>query len=81
MTMARPFSHCNLGVQEFVTVLYPTHKQLRFIFPPSMSRTMVRICLMTHFHWVTRSYGDTFPRVSERVSGASEGASERAERA
>ena len=26
---------------------------------------------------VTRSYGDTFPRVSERVSGASEGASER----
>ena len=36
----------------------------------------------THFLWlnlsetlVTRSYGDTFPRVSERVSGASEGAS------
>ena len=40
----------------------------------------------THFHWLnqsetlmTRSYDDTFPRVSERVGGASEGA-ERAKR-
>ena len=49
-------------------------------------RTMVRICLKSHFYWlnlsetlVTRSYGSIFPRVIERVSGAREGASEQAE--
>ena len=39
---------------------------------------MVQICLMTHFHWMTQSYGDTIT-VSELVSGVQRSLVERAD--